>query len=59
MNKDTVNLLKNHVDYEEAITEIIQHNVDKTIMQRAIQQSENRAQAEALYVKYRVLAKQT
>jgi len=58
MDKDTVNSLKAHDCYEQAIAEIIQNNVDKTIMQRAIQQSENMAQAEALYVKYRVLAKQ-
>jgi len=47
--------LKNHSKYEIAIQEILLEKVDEKLMKVAIQNTDTHSQAEALYIKYRLL----
>jgi len=55
MEKTTVNALKEHPNYTNIIDEVIHLNIDEQLMKIALDNSENSSQAEALYVKYRIL----
>ena len=56
MEKVTVNALNQHPNYKNIIDEVIHFNIDKQLMKLAVDNSDNSSQAEALYVKYRILA---
>jgi len=46
--------LESHPDYNTVIDEVINHNVDKSVMAEAIKRAKNKSQAEAIYVVMRL-----
>jgi len=55
MEKATVNELREHPNYKNIIDEVVHLNIDQQLMKIAMENSETVSQAEALYVKYRIL----
>lgn len=56
MSKSRENSLKSHEIYEKAVTEVVEDTFDKLLMNKALEKTDNISQAEALYVKYRIMA---
>jgi len=49
--------IKNHPDYESTIDEVINENFDKELMDEAIRRTKREGRAEALYVLFKLSAK--
>jgi len=54
MDRRSLSELKKHPKYEAIISDVLSNNIDASVMAEAVKLTKNKAQAEAVYVMFKL-----